>query len=68
MALKNKRKNGYFSCFEELDGLSEGLGDMLWNFLHAGRQGSVKHFFYQNFLYFFNLNFSNFGHNLQPET
>jgi hypothetical protein len=43
MALKTERKNGNFSCFEKLDVLSEGLGDMLWSFeiLHDGLEGDV---------------------------
>jgi hypothetical protein len=60
MAFKNERKNGNFSCFEKLDVLSEGLGAMLWSFgtLHAGLEGNVKYFFYQNvFVYFFPIKF-----------
>ncbi len=54
MAIKNERKNGNFSCFEKLDVLSEGLGDMLWSLeiLHAGLEGNVKHYFYQFFCIF----------------
>jgi hypothetical protein len=45
MAFKKKKK--FFMFFEELDVLSEGLGDMLWSLktLHAVLKGNVKHFF-----------------------